>query len=622
MLRLKKFYGLVAGLMLAGVLVACGDNTATTAPAATTVTSSAANTTAATSTTAASTAANSTAATSATTAPAATTASGSATTAGVDANGIAPAMKYGDLPAGGKKGGNINIVSFTKQLTPDLHPYPSGANYTDSWTDVSSYLFGSTLLDYDAQNLRYRYGTADKLTISPDGKTYTFTLRPDIKWSDGSTIIADDYAYAVEQAGKEDTANPDNNYVGLDNLEKIQSFTASGNTITCTLKEPLAKNLALSYCAGSIFPVKKSLWSQYPFYDSQKNPEILKPTAVSGPYKLKEFKLDERIVLEVNPNYYKGLANFDTLTFVPSAQPNNAYDTVKAGQNQYALHILPTQYNEAKTNPAVQLFDWSAANDGFRYIQFNVAKAPFNDKALRQAVAYATDRNALLKATDNGLGAITDSFVLPSDKNYYNTNVTKYNFSLDKARQVLKDAGYTLDGQTLKDKSGNPVKFTVVYPTSSNPRKLQATYLQQQMKQLGIEVNVDGQEFNVFVKKTTDGDYDLSLGNSGGGTPPDPDGFKAYLKTKDKGGTQNGTGYSNQKLDDLFDQGIKELDNSKRREIYNQIQQIVGDDLPYYFLYSLTDYSVVSKDLTGIKSGSLTHLYDDEAMSRWAYKSN
>src|SRR5689334_20561024 len=155
---------LLLGLTVATLLAACGDSTATTAPATTAAstsaaTSAAAATTAATSAAATTSSATTAAATSATATTAASTAaatSAAATTAATtsnetaDAAGIYPFQKYPALPAGSKTGGNLNWVSLTKQLVPDLHPYPQNVNYTNSWTDISNYLFTSTLLDYDA----------------------------------------------------------------------------------------------------------------------------------------------------------------------------------------------------------------------------------------------------------------------------------------------------------------------------------------------------------------------------------------------------------------------------------------------------------------------------------------
>jgi peptide/nickel transport system substrate-binding protein len=620
----KKFFPLLlVALFLAGLLAACGD-TPTNTPAATSAATTSAATTAAATSAAATSAAAATTAASATSAAAATTAAVATTAAATDAKpdaaGIYPFQKYAGVPQGGQKGGDLKQVSLTKQLASTLHPYPNNVAYTASWQDVATYLFSSTLLDYDPFNLRWRYGAAEKLEISQDNLTFTFTIRPGMKFSDGSAITAEDYVYPVEQATKEDKDNPDNNFVSIDNFQKIESFTApNANTVVCKLKAQLPTNLALSYC-GANSPVKKSLWSQYPFYDSQKNPEILKPTVVSGPYKLKSYNLDEKIVLEANTNYYKGEGNYATITFLPAAQPTNAYESVKAGQNNYADDISPSQYNEAKGNTNINFFEWASANGTYRYIEFNLGRAPFNDIAMRKAIAHAIDRQALLKAADNGLGALSNSFIQAADKTFYNPNVTNYNFDLNKAKQILKDAGYVQEGDTLKDKTGKAVEFTVVFPTSSNPRKLQATYLQQQMKQLGIKVNVDGQEFNAYVAKVNAQDYDVSLGASGGGIPPDPDGTKAYFITKEKGGTQNRKGYSNAKIDELFTKAGTEPQLAKRAEYYKEIQQILSDDLPVVFLYTLIDYSVTTKDVNGAKNNALDRMYYDEQISTWSVK--
>lgn len=609
-MKKRLFHLILLAVLAASLLVACGDSTPTTAPA---------TTTSATATTAAATSAASATTIAGTTATGATSAAAGSEKA--DANGIYPLIKYPVTPPlGAQKGGDLRQVSLTKQLAVSVHPYPNNVDYTASWTDVSSYLFGSALLDYDAFNLYWRYGAAEKLEVSSDNKTFSFTLRDGLKFSDGSPITAEDFVYPVEQASKDDKENPDNNFVGIDNLQNIEKFVAKDSkTVVCTLKTQLPNNLALSYC-GANTPVKKSLWSQYPFYGTDKNPEILKPTVTSGPYKLKTFSLDEKIILETNPNYYKGQGFYNTLTFLPSAQPTNAYESVKAGQNNYADDISPTQYNEAKANQAVQFFEWTSANGTYRYIEFNMTRAPFNDIAMRKAVAHAVDRAALLKASDNGLGALSNSFIQAANKTFYNPNVTNYAYDLNKARQILKDAGYILDGDTLKGKDGKPIEFTVVYPTSSNPRKLQATYLQQQLKQLGIKVNVDGQEFNAYVAKVNAFDYDISLGASGGGIPADPDGSKSYFITKDKGGTQNRKGYSNPKVDELFDKAGTEPQTAKRAEYYKEIQQILSDEVPVVFLYTLIDFSVTTKDVVGSKNNALDRMYYDEQLSLWAPK--
>src|SRR5205085_5395699 len=130
-----------------------------------------------------------------------------------------------------------------------------------------------------------------------------------------------------------------------------------------------------------------------------------------------------------------------------------------------------------------------------------------------------------------------------------------------------------------------PVKLQVLYPTSSGPRAKIATYLQQQYKQLGIDVEVKGLDFNAFTDQVSSKhDFDISLATYGGGSL-DPDlGPKAQLISN---GQQNVTGYNNAQVDDLFKQGANELDEAKRKQIYDQIQTQVNGDLPSHYLYAL-----------------------------------
>ncbi len=145
-------------------------------------------------------------------------------------------------------------------------------------------LVGSGLIDINSDTLDYwvspDYSLATALpTISADGRTFTFTLRGDINWSDGRSITSADFQYAWDNASK-----PENNFVGLDDLARIESFrTPDPRTIVVTLKEPLARFLALGVAAIAV-PVPRHIWEGKPWRDPSGNPEVRKPSVVSGPF--------------------------------------------------------------------------------------------------------------------------------------------------------------------------------------------------------------------------------------------------------------------------------------------------------------------------------------------------
>jgi peptide/nickel transport system substrate-binding protein len=204
---------------------------------------------------------------------------------------------------------------------------------------------------------------------------------------------------------------------------------------------------------------------------------------------------------------------------------------------------------------------------------------------------------------------------------YYNKEVNEYKYNIDTAKKTLADAGYKLDGSgNLLGKDGKAVTLTVAFPTSSNPRKLTATYMQQQFKQLGITVNVDGKEFNAYLDQVVKKhDFDISLSASGGGFP-DPDSFKSAAITD---GTQNNPGYSNPRIDEIFKQGAKETDQTKRLALYSEAQKILSDDTPYFFLYNLNSFNGISPKVQNVAPGfkGNEHAYTNDNVTRWFTKS-
>jgi peptide/nickel transport system substrate-binding protein len=499
-------------------------------------------------------------------------------------------------------------------LAPVFHPYPSSADNSQSVTEADSLVWDGSMVEYDYTNLVWTLHYAKDMKVSSDGKTYTFTLRDGLKWSDGSDVTVDDYTFAYTNALKEDTANPDNNFVGLEDLKKVSLKTdAAAKTLTFTLDSVYATDLALGYI-GAIVPVPAKVWTGKPWYDATANSEITKPTVTNGPYTLASGDSKSQYTFKANPTWFRGKSIYDTIIFKPGSA-TTVVESVKTGQSDYTSSFPPAQYAAEKTDSAVSVYDWSAVNGTYRTVDYNTRRAPLNDKAVRVAINYAIDRTNLIKLAENGLGTAQTSFVNPQSP-YYNTSVNAYTFNLDTAKKTLADAGYTLSGGKLMGKDGKPVTVTVAFPTSSNPRKLIATYLQQQLQQLGITVNVDGKEFNAYLDQVySKYDFDISLGASGGGFP-DPDGFKFYAMTD---GSQNDTGYSNKTLDDLFTAGAKETDPAKRKTIYDQAQQILSDDTPYYFLWNLNSFELFSTKVKGVQPGfkGSYHGFTNADITRW-----
>ena len=506
--------------------------------------------------------------------------------------------------------GGVLTIADSGVLSRTMHPYPDSASHTSSWQDIARYIWNGALLDFDANKLEYVPDMAREYSVSPDGKTFTFTLRDDLKWSDGSPITPDDWLYAYEQA-----KDPKNDYVGLQDVQRIESFTMPDpKTVVVALKEVYARDVAVGV-AIAITPVPSKVWKDKPWTDVTANSEILKPSVVLGPYAVKEFIQAERGVFEPVTTHFAGKPSLEQVIRRVAQPPTVAYELLRSGQAEWAPTIPPAQYGEARNNPDLVMLEWTPANGSYRTIEFNLERPFLSDRRVREALARSINRQDVIQMAENGLGTPQFSFVNPVNTRWYNPNVEKYDVDMARAQSLLQEAGYTLDGGVLK-KDGQPVKLTVYYPTTSEPRGKIATYLQQQFKQLGVELEVRAMDFSAYTDQVyKKKDYDLALGTAGGGSiDPDLSIKSWYLST----GTQNAKGYKNEQVDSLFQQAAVEQDNAKRKSMYDEIQKLVNQDLPVHFLYSLLSFSPVSKKVSGIKTNKLEDLDFNRAYMSWA----
>lgn len=514
-------------------------------------------------------------------------------------------------PAAGTVPGGTFVIASIGPLPRTVHPYPNSADYSNGWVEVAKLIYGGGLLDQDANTLEYIPYSAKEWSISPDGKTFTFKLRDDLKWSDGKPITVDDYLFAYQEAVKEE-----NDFVGLEDMERIDSFTSPApGTLVVALKELLAKDVAIGVATG-VSPVPKHIWQGKSWTDGVANPEILKPTVVSGAYLLKELNTAEGATFERNPNWFKGQANFEKVVIKPGQQPTVAYELLKSGQAQWAPAIPPSQYTEAKQNPQLNMFEWSPANGLYRVLEFNLKNDLLKDKKFREALARAVSREDLIQVAENGLGQPQYSFLNPANTKWYNPNVEKYEFDLNKSKALLQEAGFKLSGSTLSGPSGQPVRLGVLYPVSSAPRGKIAAYLQQQWKQLGIEVEVKGLDANAYFEEAKKKNFDVSLGSWGGGSiDPDLSSKGQILST----GQQNVTSFNNPQVDQLIKAAAVELDDAKRKQMYADLQKIVVDELPSMYLYSATSFSPMTKKVVGVQPTKFDSLDVNDGLTRWAY---
>jgi peptide/nickel transport system substrate-binding protein len=511
-----------------------------------------------------------------------------------------------------RRGGTLRVSTLggaPKVLHPYVEPQGFTTPHADGWA-----LMGATLIsiDYD-KSLDFRADSRVDLAkemprVTNDGRTFTFTLRDDIKWSDGKPITSADFQFAWDNASKKE-----NNWIGLTSVvDRVASFrTPDAKTVEITLKESLARFLALDI-VSEFMPVPKHVWEGKPWLDPNGNPEILKPTVVPGPYVPKEVTA-ERHSYTRNPNWWGKQPNLDEVVFV-AATPTTVLELLNTKQVEWAQSFPPAQFETAKRIEHAAMYEWSGATGSYRVMQFNLARTHTKEKKFREALVRAIRREDLVQFEDN-LAVPQYGFYTQGNKWRFD-GVERYDLDLNKSKTLLQEAGYRLDGATLKNAAGQAVKITVLWPTTSQPRGKMATYAQQQWKQLGIEAEVIGLEFNAFVDRYQRlKDFDVAMGAFAAGL--DPDGIKSQIQT---GGSQNATGYTNKRVDDLLVSGAKEQDDTKRKTTYDEIQKLVMDDLPQYYMVTLKNFTAFDKkvkDVVPLKGGDILRQNNTQVIDWW-----
>jgi peptide/nickel transport system substrate-binding protein len=519
-------------------------------------------------------------------------------------------------------GGTYKDVDSTDAVS--FHPYTTVDSA--SWA-YQGLVFDSALLRLDPDTLEYIPNMAESYEISEDGLTFTFHLRQDMQWSDGTPLTAHDFKWTYDQVIK-----PENEFAYLAQLDFINSYEALDDyTLQITINEVYAP--ALGQMSGLITPLPKHIWENLDWSDPETNPEINSPTVVSGPYKLKEWQRDQFAIFEANENYwYHGRPNFDqyTIEIVPS--DDIAFEKMKTGETDTA-YIPPERLEDAKALDNINVYEWWSPAASWSYIAYNMREGlPTNDIRVRHAINYAVDKDLL---TDEVmLGQARRQCSIYADTSWvYNPDVPCYEYDPKKSLELLSEAGYTfvwdktgeaLDPTTLDsfevnpdggllDENGEPVQGQLVDengeqltlrflygPNTSQTRELIAVITQDYLADIGINMEVQALEWASYLeaKRAEDPQWDITTGTWGGVIEPH---ISFTLFSEENIPDLNFMNYVNKDVERLFQEGGATYDTEIRKEKYGEVQRLIAEDSPYMFLFYSKSRSGQNKRIAGIE---------------------
>ncbi len=450
----------------------------------------------------------------------------------------------------------------------------------------------------------YIPGTAESWTISDDGKEYIFKLNKNAKWSNGDPVTADDFVWSWKRilTASLGSQYPDMLYYlegayeyhngEIDNFDEVGIKALDSNTLKVNLKNPTPFFIGL-LSHYSTWPVHKETVLKHGDIDDR-NGEWTRPGnfVCNGPFQLKTWELNNKIVVEKNPHYYDAsMVRLNEIHYYPVSNVMTEDRMFRAGQ----LHLtssMPTQkcpiYIEEK-NPNLKIDPYM----GTYFYRINTENETLSDVRVRKALAYSIDRQLLVDKVTQCGQIPAYSFTPPGSNGYQPSTEIPYDPVL--AKQLLAEAGYSSD---------NPFpKLEILFNTNEGHRKVALAIQQMWQNELGIEVELVNQDWKVYLSREMVGDFQISRAGWIGDYE-DPNTFLDLMRPN-RG--NNKTGWENMDFDALVEEANTINDQEKRYELLNEAEKILIDNMPIIPLYTYVRVYQLSPDVKGFNPHILDH---------------
>lgn len=399
---------------------------------------------------------------------------------------------------------------------------------------------------------------------SKDGLKYTFKLREGIKFHNGNPVTVEDIKYSLDRAAGKDTGKPLK--VELANIKSVDIKDTS--TVEINLTTPDTE--FLPYLTVAIIP-------------KDYNDQNTKPIG-TGPFKISEYDKQQKVELVKNPDYWqKGLPHLDKVTYKITQDSNATLLELKAG-NVDSAFITKEQADQLTAN-----YDTLTGSANLlQLLVLNNNTKPFDDVRVRQALYYAIDTQSIIDTVASGVGKKAGTNFLSSFKKYYQDGLENtYSKNIDKAKALLKEAGYP-DG----------FETTITVPSIYQFHVDTAQIIVEQLKEINVKATIKKVEWGDWLENTYKGrKYDSTI-ISLDATYLSP---RALLGRYSSTDSNNFINYKNTEYDDIYNKAVNETDDAKKVEYYKKLQTILNKDAASIFIQDQEKVVVLKKGLSGYK---------------------
>lgn len=385
-----------------------------------------------------------------------------------------------------------------------------------------------------------------------DDRTTEFKLRKGVKFHNGENLTANDVKFTFDRMKK----SPQVSHI-IEAVEKVE--VVDDYTVRVITKKPFGALLShLAHTATGILNRKAvekygNTYGQHP--------------VGTGPYKFVEWRAGDKITLEANPDYFLGKAPMEKVVFRSIVEGTNRAIGLETGEIDIAYDVESMDKLMIKDSDTLDYVEEPSL--AMEYLGFNASKEPLNNKKLRQAISYAINVQDIIDVVYQGAATKANSPIGP--KVYgYNPDAKAYDYNPEKAKELLKEAGI---------KKGLKIKLW----TNDNPiRRDIAVIIQDQLKQVGIDVVIETLEWGAYLEGTARGEHDMFLLGWVTVTGDADYGLEPLFNSANMGGAGNRSFYKNPKVDELLTKAKNSVDLEKRKAYYYEAQNLIQEDAPIF----------------------------------------
>ena len=483
-------------------------------------------------------------------------------------------------------------------------------NFNPLTTDARVWLYDG-LVRFD-ENMNPIPDLAESWKISDDGTVYTIKLRNDVKFHDGTPMTADDVLYTAQLTLDETINSPYRDKFIIDGepvvWEKVDDYT-----VQATLPKPFGPFLAKLSRADEIFftILPKHILEQCT--DMTTCDFNLHPVG-TGPFKFVEYVPDQRLVLEAHDDYHQGRPGVKQVVRLAYPNEQSALAALKSGELDATSLKEAGNVAAAEQDPNITVHrydsNWIFAG------RMDMTNPVLQDRAVREAIAHAVDRENLVKAAVSPTATVGNSPI--SIGWAASPDVPVFGYDPEKAKSLLEEAGWTGDG--IRQKDGQPLSFTVtIYPNYAAPDI--AAGMQQFLQQVGIDLKINQlEEANFQTEVYQNKNFDMYLDWQGFGV--DPDIASRWLTSTAEDGTylSNPSNYSNPKVDAALNAAALALTQDERAQHLKEAQNLITADVPAVWLYLWQAQQAVGPNVGGLSLPASTADMDNTGIFREPWK--